>query len=308
MERDEAGALESHVTVIIPCFNAEKYIGEAIESVFSQTYKNWDLIVIDDGSTDSSLQVVAELAALRPGQVQVLSGPNRGACHARNWGIQVASGEFIALLDADDFWSSQKIEKQIQFLVNKPSVIGVTTGYLLWDRRKSKNTAVRDFHWTRKELSNWAMLGPRAPALNSTLLAKREALQAVGGFDEVFFSFAEDLDLGWRLASFGALESIGGVLTTIRLSPDQNHHNSDEMLSGMATFFKKIAPLEPTLAVKGVMNLGVYRTLVRIGRGQPTAIAHLLPKLIFRNPLAFARFLSARVFWPKGLMQVKGTP
>jgi hypothetical protein len=66
----------------------------------------------------------------------------------------------------------------------------------------------------------------------------------------------------------------------------------------MATFFKKIGPSDPTLAAKGIMNLDVYRTLLRIQAGQPTAIAYLLPKLIFRNPLAFARFLSARVFWP----------
>ena len=94
MERDEAGTLESHVTVIIPCFNAEKYIGEAIESVFSQTHKNWNLIVVDDGSTDSSLQVVAELAALRPGQVQVLSGPNRAPIGAHATRV---SGEFRRL-------------------------------------------------------------------------------------------------------------------------------------------------------------------------------------------------------------------
>lgn len=294
VKRDEWGMRESHVTVVIPCFNAEKFIGEAVESVFSQTHKDWDLIVIDDGSTDSSLQVVAELSASRAGQVQVLSGPNRGACHARNLGIQKAQGEFIALLDADDFWSSSKIEKQVQFLNKNPSVIGVTTGYLLWGSASSKETIFRDFHWTRRELSRWAMLGSSAPALNSTLLVRREALLNVGGFDEALVSFAEDLDLAWRLSDYGTVKSIGAVMTTVRLSDNQIHRDTVAMLAALTIFHNKIEALEPSLVRRARRNVSIYGALRGSMRGNRWAGSHLILKIILQHPVDFVRFVCSR--------------
>lgn len=106
------------VTVVIPAFNAEFYISEAIESVFSQTYQNYEVIVIDDGSSDSTLQIVEEYC-IKYENVKLLTHPehqNRGVSKSRQLGVQQAQGKYIAFLDADDFWEPQKIGIQVALL------------------------------------------------------------------------------------------------------------------------------------------------------------------------------------------------
>src|ERR1051325_5362212 len=95
------------VSVIVPFLNGAKFIREAIESVFSQTYQNWELILVDDGSTDSSSGIARQYAELHPGRVRYLEHEghqNRGQAPARNLGIRHAAGEFFAFLDCDDIW------------------------------------------------------------------------------------------------------------------------------------------------------------------------------------------------------------
>jgi glycosyltransferase involved in cell wall biosynthesis len=100
------------VSVIIPCFNAEIWIEEAIESCLNQTYSNIEIVVIDDGSTDKSLDVIKKYKD----EIVWETGFNKGANHARNRGLALSQGEFIQLLDADDFLLPEKIERQIKLL------------------------------------------------------------------------------------------------------------------------------------------------------------------------------------------------
>ncbi len=107
------------VSVIIPTYNREKVIREAARSVLNQTYKDLELIIVDDGSTDSTSRVVGELGDPR---VRYVVQENAGACVARNHGISVARGECIAFQDSDDTWKADKLEKQIRVLENDPAV------------------------------------------------------------------------------------------------------------------------------------------------------------------------------------------
>lgn len=100
------------VSVIIPCFNAETWIEEAIESCLNQTYSHIEIVVIDDGSTDKSLDVIKKYTD----KIVWETGVNKGANHARNRGLALSQGDFIQLLDADDFLFSEKIERQIKLL------------------------------------------------------------------------------------------------------------------------------------------------------------------------------------------------
>jgi len=100
------------VSVIIPTFNLASYIGRALDSALAQTYRDFEVIVADDGSTDTTPEVMARYA----GRVQYLFQPNRGVASARNLGLSKAAGEFIAYLDADDMWYPQKLERQVAFL------------------------------------------------------------------------------------------------------------------------------------------------------------------------------------------------
>src|SRR2546421_11836378 len=99
-------------SIIIPCYNAERWVAEAIRSALDQTYAPIEVIVIDDGSTDKSLEVIKSFGNM----IRWESGPNRGGSHARNRGFESSSGKYIQFLDADDYLLSQKIETQVAFL------------------------------------------------------------------------------------------------------------------------------------------------------------------------------------------------
>jgi glycosyltransferase involved in cell wall biosynthesis len=105
------------VSVIIPCYNAEKYVGETIESVLRQTYRRTEVIVIDDGSTDDSLDRVKSFGDRSRWE----TGPNRGGCAARNRGVKMATGDYIQFLDADDLMEPEKIECQMAALAELPA-------------------------------------------------------------------------------------------------------------------------------------------------------------------------------------------
>ena len=100
------------VSILIPCFNAEHLVGQAIESALAQTWPHKEVIVVDDGSTDASLEVIRRFG----GRIRWESGPNRGGNIARNRLLELSSGEWLQYLDADDYLRSDKIRKQVEFL------------------------------------------------------------------------------------------------------------------------------------------------------------------------------------------------
>src|ERR1700691_6786421 len=103
------------VSIITPFYNTERFLQEAIESVLAQTYSNWELLLVDDGSTDGSTAIAHRYADRAPAKIRYLAHPgreNRGLSASRNLGIAGAGGEFLALLDADDVWLPQKLEQQ----------------------------------------------------------------------------------------------------------------------------------------------------------------------------------------------------
>ena len=114
------------VSIIVPMYNAEKFIGKTIESVLSQTYENWEMLIMNDVSTDNSLAVVNKFAK-KDARIKVVNTEkNMGVVKGRNHLIDLANGKYIAFLDADDYWHSQKLEKQIQFMKEKNAGISCT--------------------------------------------------------------------------------------------------------------------------------------------------------------------------------------
>lgn len=99
------------VSIITPCYNGEKYIRETMESVIAQTYQQWEMVVVDDGSTDSSASIVSEYEKC-DSRIKLVKQNNAGSAAARNNGIRLAEGQYIALLDADDLWHNDFLEKQ----------------------------------------------------------------------------------------------------------------------------------------------------------------------------------------------------
>jgi glycosyltransferase involved in cell wall biosynthesis len=113
------------VSVIIPAYNPGSFLNEAIESVLSQTHQNWELILVDDASTDGSGEFSQACAARSPDRIRYVTHPgraNRGTSASRNLGIACSTGDLIAFLDADDVWFPDKLEKQVRILRNRPEV------------------------------------------------------------------------------------------------------------------------------------------------------------------------------------------
>ncbi len=183
------------ISVIIPVFNGEDTISKTIESVIDQTFSDFELIVINDGSTDTTLEV---LSTIKDSRLKVFSYPNAGQGASRNRGLIHASGEYIAFLDADDIWTPDKLEMQLQAL------------------EKHSDAAVA-YSWTDSidESGDFHSKGPRPqfegdvfqPLLltnflvnGSNPLIRHQALIEVGGFDELLPP-AEDWDMWLKLAN-----------------------------------------------------------------------------------------------------------
>lgn len=107
---------EELCSVIMPAYNSEKYIDEAIESVIRQTYKNWELIIVNDASTDDTEKIIKSYQE-KDKRIKLISlAENQGVANARNMAIQIAEGRYIAFLDADDYWEKEKLQEQIKFM------------------------------------------------------------------------------------------------------------------------------------------------------------------------------------------------
>ena len=188
------------VSVIIPVYNGERFLAEAIDSVFAQDYRPIEVIVVDDGSDDRSAEIARSYD-----DVTVLSQVNSGLAAARNAGIAVATGAFIAFLDADDVMLPSNLRIQVDYIHDHPEV-GCTLG--AWENFG----APADDEWQvdpppRPDgavdvASHEALVHLRGGGIGIALVVRRTALDVVGHFD-TSFDFAEDLDWLFRLRESG---------------------------------------------------------------------------------------------------------
>jgi glycosyltransferase involved in cell wall biosynthesis len=130
------------ISVILCFYNEEKFLTEAVESVIGQTYENWELILVDDGSSDASPAIAKRLVGRYPGKIFYKQHPghyNEGLSASRNLGISTANGEYIALIDADDVWLPNKLEQQLEIFKSHSSVTIILESSLYWNTWKSEN-------------------------------------------------------------------------------------------------------------------------------------------------------------------------
>lgn len=131
------------VSVVMPAYNSATFISEAIGSVLAQTWANWELLVIDDASTDSTVKIVEEYSVKHPNIRLLKNSTNQGTGAARNSGIKAATGRFIAFLDADDLWLPGKLEKQLKFMQEKNLAMTFSSYYLMDEEGKPLNKEVK---------------------------------------------------------------------------------------------------------------------------------------------------------------------
>lgn len=194
----------SNMVSVITCFlNVEKYIAEAIESVLHQTYENWELLLIDDGSGDKSTSIAKQYAALYADRIRYVAHPNhinKGLSASRNEGIKHATGNIIAFLDADDVWNPDYLAHQVSILQQFPvaMVCEATEYWFSWDASQKKNIIVPvgtkgNCLYTPPQLMlNLYPLGSGAAPCVCGILVKKDLLIRHGGFDESFTGMYED--------------------------------------------------------------------------------------------------------------------
>jgi glycosyltransferase involved in cell wall biosynthesis len=222
------------VSVLVPCYNSERYIAEAIESIRNQTYPNLEIVVTNDGSTDGSMRLVTELQARDP-RIRVASHHNRGLPAARNTGLSLARGEYVCFLDADDVMLEDKLARQVEFLRLNPGCDLVYSDWYLADERLNITGLVAG-RITEPELMrayarrNWfAVMAP---------LLRRELADRVGKFDESLDA-SEDWDYWIRCAQAGRFGYLPGAVAIYRSHPLQMHYDGARMFgAGKRTILK----------------------------------------------------------------------
>ncbi len=126
----------SFVSVITPSYNSEKFIAQTIESVINQTYTNWEMIIIDDCSSDNSVEIITSFQRIDKRIKLIKLEGNQGAAVARNKGIELSKGRFIAFLDSDDLWLPEKLEKQLQFMIDQQVIFSYSSYKMINETNK----------------------------------------------------------------------------------------------------------------------------------------------------------------------------
>lgn len=189
------------VSVVIPAYNATAYVREAVESALQQTYKNIEIIVVDDGSTDNLRETLASY--VKQGMVRYLYQKNKGLSAARNTGIREARGEYIALLDADDMFLPNKIEKQVAFLTAHPECdVCYCDLWHFYEGEEGKMLKLNYTYYSGSEVFPHLLKKNFINPL--TTVFRKSIFERFGYFDESIRHYAEDWDLWLRFSYGGA--------------------------------------------------------------------------------------------------------
>ena len=199
---DVSGSEGPLISVVIPVYNRVDFLKEAVESVMAQTYTNWELILVDDGSTDGSFEKELEWAARFPDKIRCVTHEgraNRGISATRNRGTQASRGSYIACLDADDMWVPERLEKQVQILRKYPEVGLVVGSTLYWHPGEPRLDRLMYAGGPTDTLVQppqlfyemYPMGTGTAPSMNTVLLRK-DVIDSIGGWEERFRTSYED--------------------------------------------------------------------------------------------------------------------
>jgi glycosyltransferase involved in cell wall biosynthesis len=242
-ETRQAGGA-ARVSVVIPTHNYGRFLGEAIQSVLSQSFTDFEAIVVDDGSTDNTREVFDSFGDPR---LRYIYQENRGVSAAQNTGIKAANGKYIAILGADDMWLPAKLERQVKLLDSYPEVALVCSDAYVFDSCTGADLGRR---WHHKPFHYWvdpqrAARQPLKELLSrgcfiapQTALIRRFIFNEVGYFDESLYTH-EDWDLFIRIARRFQVATMDIPLTKIRLHSVSLSANWDRMYQGATVVLNK---------------------------------------------------------------------
>jgi glycosyltransferase involved in cell wall biosynthesis len=271
------------VSVVVPTFDQLRFLREAVKSVVSQSYANWELLIVDGGSTDGTSAWVASLPDPR---IRLLSLPSSdSAAHARNVGIREAKGDYLAFLNSDDCFERDKIEAQLGALRQGPerswSYTAVTNidaeGQLLFATKPTRWRAVSG--WVLEEILRYERL-----VHASTVMVRRDLIERVGLLDESLHA-SHEYDLFVRFAAAGEVQAIERPLTRKRIITLEGRHDRVDKHESQILICERFAARSPIPEVRRLCEEEArrHRLSAAATRGSEgdtrLAMAHLLPAL-----------------------------
>jgi len=212
------------ITVLMPVYNAEAYLKTAIDSILNQSYPHFEFLIIDDGSTDATAQILKTYTDKR---IRVIEQKNSGVSGALNTGLQAAKGKYIVRFDADDIALPQRIELQLQFMVENPDyvIVGSDVDYLT----ESGEFIFSYSNTGHSDAEIRARIYQKNPFIHSAVMAVREVMLKCGGYDALAHTFEDHL-LWINMLPHGKVCNLKTVLVQVRLNPQSV--TSDERLRG----------------------------------------------------------------------------
>lgn len=210
---------EPFVSVIMPAYNAEKYIAEAIDSILNQTYKNFELIILDDASTDNTWKIIEDYASKDKRIISIRNEKNLYIAGNRNKGISIAKGTYIVWQDADDVSYPTRIKKLVQFMEDSVRV-GICGSYIQSFNERG-DLDVRRYATDDRTLR--AHIFMFSPVAQPAAIIRSDIFSKVGEFDESYPP-AEDIDMSFRIGEFYDFANLPEILLKYREHPDSATH------------------------------------------------------------------------------------
>lgn len=257
MEKDRS--LKNRVSIIVPVYNAESYILETIKMVQRQTYENFELILVDDASTDNSAELIKSVIASGDNRVKLIpKAKNGGAAQARNAGIGAATGRYIAFLDADDIWYENKLEREIEFIKSKDAAF-VFTAYEFGDENAKptgKIVHVPDSLTFKEALS-------RTVIFTTTVMIDTEKLPK----EKIYMPqiASEDTATWWTILKGGITAyGLNEVLAIYRRPANSLSSNKVVALKRIWGLYRKIAGLSVAASIFYFIGWAIRATVRRL--------------------------------------------
>jgi len=211
--------LEPIVSVLMTCFNAKLTINKSIQSITGQSYESWELIIIDDGSTDGTVDLISDFADDRIKVVPLLK--NFGRTYALNFGLTLAKGQYIAILDSDDVSESTRLARQVDLLDSRNDLVGVSTFFTTIDMTGNE---IARYSFDISETAIKRQMAHNLLLVHSSMMYRRKSCMMAGGYTDKYV-YAVDFALWLDLIQMGDIAAIPEYLTHIRINPNSMTRN-----------------------------------------------------------------------------------
>jgi len=217
------------ISIVMSVYNGEKYLKQAVESILSQTFTDFEFIIIDDGSTDKSLEILKEFQQ-KDERIKLISRENKGLIYSLNEGVKMAQGEYIARLDADDVSDLNRLEKQLKYAKDNDLVVCGTWAECIDNLGNRVNDM--DYPPSIDKIKTFTLL--HNPFIHSSVMFRKDVFEKVGGY-KPFFKHIEDYELWTRIVFKYKTGNIPEALLKYRLHEEQitNKNNFEMRVRGL---------------------------------------------------------------------------